>query len=91
VQFGKHEDRTAEHSNSLPFQTVLALHHHSVEKMLCSGLLSKKYKDCDTQFIILTLLSYGSETWSLRLREEHRLRVYEIGYWGEYFGLRGTR
>ena len=40
--------------------------------------------------IILSVLSYGCETWSLRLREEHSLRVYEIGYWGEYLGLRGT-
>jgi hypothetical protein len=27
--------------------------------------------------IILPLLSHGCETWSLALREEHRLRVFE--------------
>jgi hypothetical protein len=27
--------------------------------------------------IILPLVLYGSETWSLTLREEHRLRVFE--------------
>jgi hypothetical protein len=27
--------------------------------------------------IILPVVLYGSETWSLTLREEHRLRVFE--------------
>jgi hypothetical protein len=27
--------------------------------------------------IILPVISYGCETWSLTLREEHRLRVFE--------------
>jgi len=29
--------------------------------------------------IILPVVSYGCETWSLRLREERRLRVFENG------------
>jgi hypothetical protein len=29
--------------------------------------------------IILPMVMYGCETWSLTLREEHRLRVFENG------------
>jgi len=31
---------------------------------------------------------YGRETWSLTLREEHRVRVFENRVPGEYLGLR---
>jgi hypothetical protein len=41
--------------------------------------------------IIFPVVLYGCETWSLTLREERRLRVFEKGCWGEYLGLRGTR
>ena len=44
-----------------------------------------------TGTIILPVVLYGFETWSLTLREEHRLRVFEKGSWGEYLGLRGAR
>jgi hypothetical protein len=30
------------------------------------------------KIVILPVLLYGCETWSLTLREEHRLRVFEI-------------
>jgi hypothetical protein len=41
------------------------------------GLLSRnlKVKICKT--IILPVVLYGRETWSLTLREEHRVRVFE--------------
>jgi hypothetical protein len=44
---------------------------------LSSRLLSRsvKVKICKT--IILPVVLYGCETWSLTLREEHRLRVFE--------------
>jgi hypothetical protein len=32
---------------------------------------------------------YGCETWSLTLREEHRLRVFENGVLRGIFGLKG--
>jgi len=41
--------------------------------------------------IILPVVLYGCETWSLTLREERRLRVSENRVLGEYLGLRGTR
>jgi hypothetical protein len=36
--------------------------------------------------IILPLVLYGCETWSLTLREEHRLRVYENRVLRRMFG-----
>jgi hypothetical protein len=41
--------------------------------------------------IILPVVLYGCETWSLTLREERRLRVFENRVLGEYLGLGGTR
>ena len=35
------------------------------------------YRDKIYRSIILPVVLYGSETWSLTLREEHRLRVFE--------------
>jgi hypothetical protein len=51
--------------------------NHSVQSLLSSCLLSRnvKVKICKTIFLPDVL--YGSETWSLTLREEHRLRVFE--------------
>ncbi|KAJ4433470.1 hypothetical protein ANN_15773 [Periplaneta americana] len=48
--------------------------YYSVEKLLSSSLLSEVriYKT-----VILPVVLYGCETWTLTLREEHRLRVYE--------------
>jgi len=40
-------------------------------------LLSKKLKIKIYRIIILPVVLYGCETWSLTLREERRLRVFE--------------
>jgi hypothetical protein len=45
--------------------------YHSVQNIL-SSLKIKIYKT-----VILPVVLYGCETWSLTLREEHRLRVFE--------------
>jgi hypothetical protein len=37
--------------------------------------------------IILPVGFYDCETWPLTLKEQHRLRVFEKGCWGEYFNL----
>ena len=50
--------------------------YFSLEKILLSRLLSKKLKVKTYKTIILVVL-YGCETWSLTVREEHRLRVFE--------------
>jgi hypothetical protein len=46
-------------------------------KVLSSRLLPKKVKIRTYTTIILPVVLYGCETWSLTLREEHRLRVLE--------------
>jgi hypothetical protein len=49
----------------------------SVQNLLSSRLLSKNVKVGINKFIILPLILYECETWSLILREEHKLRVFE--------------
>jgi hypothetical protein len=51
--------------------------YHSVQNLLSSRLLSKNFKIRIYRTIILPVVLYGCETWSLTLREEHRLRVFE--------------
>ena len=62
--------------------------YHSVQNLLSSRLLSKnlKIKICGT--IILPVVLYGCETWSLTLREERKLRVSEYMVLRRIFGPR---
>jgi hypothetical protein len=50
---------------------------NSVHSLLPSHLLSTNLKVKIYKTIILPVVLYGCETWSLTLREEHRLRVFE--------------
>ena len=50
--------------------------YFSVENLLSSSLLSKTLKIKIYRIIILPVVLYGCETWSLTLREERRLRVF---------------
>jgi len=50
---------------------------HSVQNLLSSRLLSKNVKIKIYRTIILSVVFYGCETWSLTLREERKLRVFE--------------
>ena len=59
--------------------------YHSVQNILSSSLLSKNLKIKIYRTIILPVVLYGCETWSLTLR------VFENGCLGEYMGLGGTR
>jgi hypothetical protein len=47
--------------------------YHSVQNILSSRLLSKSLKIEIYKTIIFPVVLYGCETWSLTLREEHRL------------------
>jgi len=47
-----------------------------VQNVLSSSLLSKNLKIKIYRTIILPVVFYGCEIWSLTLREEHRLRVF---------------
>jgi sorting nexin-29 len=51
--------------------------YHSVQYLLSSCLLSRNVEVKIFTTIILPVVLYGCETWSLALREEHRLRVFE--------------
>ncbi|KAJ4442239.1 hypothetical protein ANN_12105 [Periplaneta americana] len=51
--------------------------YYSVEKLLSSSLLSKNVKIRIYKTVILPVVLYGCETWTLTLREEHRLKVFE--------------
>ena len=50
--------------------------YHSVQSLLFSKLLSKNLKTKIYRTIILPVVLYGCETWSLTLWEERRLRVF---------------
>jgi hypothetical protein len=50
--------------------------YHSVQSLLSSRLLSRNVKVKIYKTIILLVVLYGCETWSVTLREEHRLRVF---------------
>jgi len=58
--------------------------YHSVQNILSSRLLSKNLKIKIYRNVIL----YGCETWSLTLREERKLRVFENSVLSKIFGPR---
>jgi len=59
-----------------------------VQNVLSSSLLSKNLKIKINRTIILPVVLYGCETWSLTLREESRLRVFENSVLRRIYGLR---
>jgi hypothetical protein len=60
--------------------------YHSVQTLLSSRLLAKNLKIRIYKIIILPVVLYGCETWSLTLREEHRLRRFENRVLRRIFG-----
>ena len=64
--------------------------YYSLEKILSSLLLSKKLKVKTYKTINSPIVLYGCETWSLTLKEEHRLRMFENKVLRkiQYLGLR---
>jgi hypothetical protein len=59
-----------------------------VQNLRSSRLLSKNLKIRIYNTIILPVVLYGCETWSLTLREEHRLRMFENRILRKVFGLK---
>jgi len=57
-----------------------------MQNVLSSSLLSKKLKIKIYRTIILPVVLYGCETWSLTLREGRRLRVFENRVLSRVFG-----
>ena len=58
------------------------------EKVLSSHQLSQKLKVNTYKTIMLPVALYGCETWSLTLREEHKLRVFENKVLRKIFGAK---
>jgi hypothetical protein len=59
--------------------------YHSVRNVVFSSAV-KKIKIRLHRTIILPVVLYGCETWSLTLREEHRMRVFENSMLRRIFG-----
>ncbi|KAJ4436473.1 hypothetical protein ANN_16504 [Periplaneta americana] len=62
--------------------------YYSVEKLLSSSLLSKNLKVRIYKTVILPVALYGCETWTLTLREEYRLKVFENKVLRKIFGAK---
>ncbi|KAJ4450785.1 hypothetical protein ANN_02215 [Periplaneta americana] len=62
--------------------------YHSAEKLLSSSLLSKNLKVRIYKTVILPVVLYGCETWTLTLREEQRLGVFENKVLRKIFGAK---
>ena len=62
--------------------------YHSVQNLLSSSLLSKNLKIEIYRTKILPVVLYGCETWSLTLRKERKLRVFENTVLRRIFGPR---
>ena len=62
--------------------------YYSLEKMLSSRLLSKKLKVNIYRTIILPVVFYDCEIWSIMLREELRLRVFKNKVLRKIFGAK---
>jgi hypothetical protein len=60
--------------------------YHSVHNLLSFRLPSKSTKIRVYRTIILPVVLYGCETWSLTVREEQRLRVFENRVLRSIFG-----
>jgi hypothetical protein len=60
--------------------------YHAVQNLLSSRMLSRNVKIKIYKTIILPVVLYWYETWSLTLREEHRLRVFENRVLRRIFG-----
>jgi hypothetical protein len=62
--------------------------YHSVQNLLSPHLLSENVKVRIYKTVILPVVLYGCETWSLTVREEHKLRVFENRVLRRIFGLK---
>jgi hypothetical protein len=60
--------------------------YHSVQSLLSCRLLFRNVKVKIYKAIIQPVVLYGCETWSLTLREEHKLKVFENGVLRRIFG-----
>jgi len=93
VEEFKYLGKNLTNQNSIPEEIKSRLRsgnacYHSVQNLLSSRLISKNLKIKIYRTIILPIVLYGCETWSLTLREERRLRVFENMVLRRIFGPR---
>jgi len=93
VEEFKYLGTTLTNQNSIPEEIKSRLRsenacYHSVQNLLSSRLLSKNLKIKIYSTIILPVILYGCEAWSLTLREESKLRVFENMVLRRIFGPR---
>jgi len=93
VEEFKYLGTTLAHQNSIPEEIKSRLKsgnacYHSVQNLLSSRLLSKSLKIKIYRTVILPVVLYGCETWSLTLWEERKLRVFENMVLRRIFGPR---
>ena len=82
------------HSSQWAIKSRLKLRNacsHSVQNLLSSRSLSKNLKIKTYTTIILPVVWYGCETWSLKLREGSRRRVFENRVLRRIFGPKRDR
>jgi hypothetical protein len=65
--------------------------YHSVQNLLSPRLLPKNTKITVYRTVVLPVVLYGCETWSVTLREVQRMRVFENGVLRRIFGPKGAR
>jgi hypothetical protein len=88
VEEFKYLGTTLTNQNSIPEEIKSKL--RSGKNLLSSRLLSKNLKIKIYRTIIFPVVLYGCETWSLTLREERKLRVFENRVLRRIFGPRRT-
>jgi hypothetical protein len=92
----KYLGMTATNQNSIQEEIKKKLNsgnacYQSVENLLSSCLLLKNIKVRIYKTIILPVFLYGCETWTLAVREEHKLRVFENRVLRRIFGPKRER
>ena len=65
--------------------------YHSVQNLLSYSLLSKNIKIKMYRTVVLPFVLYGCGTWSLTLREERRLRMFENRALRRIFGPKSDK
>ncbi|KAJ4435678.1 hypothetical protein ANN_18294 [Periplaneta americana] len=88
LRWAGHVARMGESRNAYRVINMGNAYFYSSEKLLSSSLLSKNLKVRIYKTVILPLVLYGCETWTLTLREEHRLRVFENKVLRKIFGAK---
>jgi hypothetical protein len=73
---------------NMDFREVGCKYYYSVQNLLSSRLILKNLEIKMYKTVILSVVVYGCETWSLTLREEHRLRVFENRVLRSIFGTK---